>query len=76
MNEDYKLPEITIGTIKAADGETDLYYRLIKPVNFDPNKKYPAIIYVYGGPHAQITRTNIVFMMHVDGIFIWHNKVM
>ena len=54
MKEGYNLPEITIGTIKAADGETDLYYRLIKPVNFDPNKKYPAIIYVYGGPHAQM----------------------
>lgn len=54
LKENYNLPEITIGTIKAADGETDLYYRLIKPVNFDPNKKYPAIIYVYGGPHAQM----------------------
>lgn len=54
MIEGYKLPEITIGTIKAADGETDLYYRLIKPVDFDPNKKYPAIIYAYGGPHAQM----------------------
>lgn len=54
LKENYKLPEITVGTIKAADGETDLYYRLIKPVNFDPNKKYPAIIYVYGGPHAQM----------------------
>lgn len=54
MIEGYKLPEITIGTIKAADGETDLFYRLIKPVDFDPNKKYPAIIYVYGGPHAQM----------------------
>lgn len=54
MKDSYNLPEITIGTIKAADGETDLYYRLIKPVNFDPNKKYPAIIYVYGGPHAQM----------------------
>ena len=54
MAEQYDLPEITIGTIKAADGITDLYYRLIKPVNFDPNKKYPAIIYVYGGPHAQM----------------------
>ena len=54
LKEGYNLPEITIGTIKAADGETDLYYRLIKPVNFDPNKKYPAIIYVYGGPHAQM----------------------
>lgn len=52
--EAYNLPEITLGTIKAADGKTDLYYRLVKPVNFDPNKKYPAVIYVYGGPHAQM----------------------
>lgn len=49
-----QLPEITVGTLKAADGKTDLFYRLIKPLNFDPNKKYPAIIYVYGGPHAQL----------------------
>ena len=54
MSSQFKLPEITIGTFKAADGKTDLYYRLIKPVDFDPNKKYPAIIYVYGGPHAQL----------------------
>lgn len=58
MTEAYQLPEITIGTIKAADGKTDLYYRLIKPVNFDPSKKYPAIIYVYGGPHAQLIHNN------------------
>jgi dipeptidyl-peptidase-4 len=50
----YQMPEITLGTIKAADGKTDLYYRLVKPVNFDENKKYPAVIYVYGGPHAQL----------------------
>ncbi len=48
----YNVPEYSCGTIKAADGETDLYYRMVKPVNFDPNKKYPTIIYVYGGPHA------------------------
>lgn len=58
MKEQYNLPGITLGTIKAADGKTDLYYRLIKPVNFDPNKKYPAIIYVYGGPHAQLIHNN------------------
>ena len=51
--EAYNVPEITLGTIKAADGKTDLYYRLVKPVNFDASKKYPAVIYVYGGPHAQ-----------------------
>lgn len=50
----YNMPEITLGTIKAGDGKTDLYYRLVKPVNFDANKKYPAVIYVYGGPHAQM----------------------
>lgn len=48
----YNLPEYSTGTIKAADGVTDLYYRLVKPVNFDPKKKYPTVVYVYGGPHA------------------------
>lgn len=48
----YQVPEIKVGTLKAADGVTDLYYRLILPTDFDPNKKYPAVIYVYGGPHA------------------------
>ena len=48
----YNVPEYSCGTLKAADGETDLYWRMVKPVNFDPNKKYPTIIYVYGGPHA------------------------
>ena len=50
--KDYNVPEITSGSIKAADGVTDLYYRLIKPVDFDPTKKYPTVVYVYGGPHA------------------------
>lgn len=50
----YDMPLIETGTIKAADGVTDLYYRLAKPSDFDPNKKYPAIVYVYGGPHAQM----------------------
>jgi len=51
--KNYKLGEITTGTVNAEDG-TDLYYRLIKPVDFDAEKKYPALIYVYGGPHAQL----------------------
>lgn len=46
----YNVPEYSSGTIKAADGATDLYYRMVKPTNFDANKKYPTIIYVYGGP--------------------------
>ena len=48
----YDVPEYSCGTLKADDGKTDLYYRMVKPTNFDPNKKYPTIIYVYGGPHA------------------------
>jgi dipeptidyl-peptidase-4 len=52
--EEYKIGEMEIFTIKADDGETDLYCRLIKPVDFDPSKKYPALVYVYGGPHAQM----------------------
>ena len=50
--KDYKVPEYSCGTVKAADGVTDLYYRMVKPVDFDPAKQYPTIIYVYGGPHA------------------------
>ena len=48
----YNQPEFSCGTIKAADGATDLYYRMVKPIGFDPSKKYPTVIYVYGGPHA------------------------
>lgn len=49
----FRLPEISCSTIKAADGTTDLYYRLLKPVDFDSTKQYPTIVYVYGGPHAR-----------------------
>jgi len=38
--------------LKADDGTTDLYWRMVKPIGFDPSKKYPTVIYVYGGPHA------------------------
>ncbi len=51
---EYKLGEMKIGTLKANDAQTDLYYRIILPPDFDPTKKYPAIVYVYGGPHAQL----------------------
>jgi dipeptidyl-peptidase-4 len=51
---DYKLGDMRIGTLKANDAQTDLYYRIILPPDFDPAKKYPAIVYVYGGPHAQL----------------------
>lgn len=47
----------TFGTLTAADGSTPLHYSLIKPANFDPKKKYPVVVFVYGGPAAQtVTR--------------------
>ena len=52
--KDFDLGENTVFTIKADDGITDLNCRMIKPNNFDPIKKYPVIVYVYGGPHAQL----------------------
>jgi dipeptidyl-peptidase-4 len=51
---EYNLPKQEIFTIKADDNKTDLYCSMIKPLDFDPNKKYPVIVYVYGGPHAQM----------------------
>ena len=49
---EYEQPRFENGTIKAADGTTDLYYRMVKPADFDPTKRYPTVVYVYGGPHA------------------------
>ena len=54
--EDYAYTEITLGTVKSADGKFDNYYRMIKPKDFDPSKKYPVIVYVYGGPHSQMVK--------------------
>ena len=48
----YQQPIFVCGSIKAADGVTDLYYRMVKPADFNPEKKYPTVVYVYGGPHA------------------------
>lgn len=50
--EGYNVPTYECGTIKSADGKTDLYYRMVKPFDFNPQKKYPTVVYVYGGPHA------------------------
>ncbi len=53
---EYNFGQIEMGTVKSADGEYDNYYRLIKPMDFDAGKKYPVIVYVYGGPHSQLVR--------------------
>ena len=46
----YAYTEILYGTIKSADGKYDNHYRLVLPKDFDPAKKYPVIIDVYGEP--------------------------
>ena len=63
--EDYKIGVTEIGSIQAEDG-TKLYTRLIKPSNFDPSKKYPVMVYVYGGPHAQMIQNE-----WLDGSNLW-----
>ena len=55
--KDYKIGKMEFPIITAADG-TKLQGRLIKPYDFDASKKYPVIVYVYGGPHAQMVRND------------------
>jgi dipeptidyl-peptidase-4 len=54
---DYSLTPVELVDLKADNG-TKLYGSLIKPVNFDPSKKYPVLINVYGGPHVQLVRNS------------------
>jgi dipeptidyl-peptidase-4 len=48
------LPKMELVTLTSADGKTPLNGRIIYPANFDAAKKYPVMVYVYGGPHAQL----------------------
>lgn len=75
--QNYKLGETKLITLKADDG-ADLYGRLILPVDFDASKKYPVLVYVYGGPHSQlVTNTwlggsNLYFnWLATKGYIIW-----
>ena len=56
--EGYAVPTYFNGTIKAADGNTDLYYRMVLPPDFDEKKKYPTVVYVYGGPHVHLVEAS------------------
>ena len=51
--ENYDIGKTALDQLKTTDG-TSLYLRLIKPNDFNPSNKYPVLIYVYGGPHAQL----------------------
>ncbi len=62
---EYVYGSADIGSIVGKDGST-LHTRLIKPSNFDPAKKYPVLVYVYGGPHAQMITNS-----WLDGANLW-----
>ena len=68
--KDFQMPQIETGTIKAADGKTDLWYRIAKPADFDPTKKYPVIVYVYGGPHAHMIQNSFRYMLRSWDIYM------
>ena len=55
QQEEYEILPTEIVEVTAADG-TKMYARLIKPAHFEAGRKYPAIVTVYGGPHAQSVR--------------------
>ena len=56
-------------TIPGPDA-TELWCRLIKPSNFDASKKYPVLVYVYGGPHAQMNTNS-----WLGGASLWMNQL-
>ena len=49
----WRMPEVF--TTKGRDGKTDIWGIIIRPTNFDPNKKYPVIENIYAGPHSSFT---------------------
>ncbi|WP_308366094.1 MULTISPECIES: S9 family peptidase [unclassified Microbulbifer] len=49
--KDWIRPEF--GSVDAPEGHK-LYYRMYKPSGFDPKKRYPVMVYLYGGPHVQL----------------------
>jgi dipeptidyl-peptidase-4 len=65
--QEYEILPTEIVKFKGPDG-TSFYARLIKPAGFDPSKKYPAIVTVYGGPEAQAVR-NLWSGLSIDQVY-------
>jgi dipeptidyl-peptidase-4 len=65
----YHLSPVEFFAIKAHDG-VSLNCAIIKPPHFDPSKKYPVIVYTYGGPHAQV----VLNMWGGSGL-LWHQMM-
>ncbi len=54
FGENIAIPKIEFKTFISADGQTPLNARITYPINFDSNRKYPVMVYLYGGSHAQM----------------------
>ena len=63
---DYHLSPMEYLTVKSRDG-VELNASIIKPPDFNPQKKYPVLVYTYGGPHAQVVRNT-----WGGANFLWH----
>jgi dipeptidyl-peptidase-4 len=63
---DYHLSPMEFVTVKSHDG-AQLNASIIKPPDFNPQKKYPVLVYTYGGPHAQVVRN-----AWGGANFLWH----
>ena len=63
---DYRLSPMEFLTVKSRDG-VQLNASIIKPPDFNPQKKYPVLVYTYGGPHAQVVRN-----AWGGANFLWH----
>ncbi len=64
--DEYAQCRMEFGSVRSADGQFDNYYRLYYPRDYDPAKKYPLIVYVYGGPHSQMVTNS-----WLGGIRMW-----
>ncbi len=54
FTEQINVPKIEFKTFVSPDGKTPLNARITYPANFDSSKKYPVMLYLYGGSHAQL----------------------
>ncbi len=76
--DEYAKVRAELGSVRSADGQHDNYYRLFYPRDYDPAKKYPLIVYVYGGPHSQMVNNSWLgnvrmweYMMAQKGYFVY-----
>lgn len=65
--EGWKAPEVFVA--KGRDGKTDMWGLIVRPTNFDPNKKYPIIEYIYQGPGDQyVPKTFIAYNNYMTSL--------